>query len=172
MTVRPLAIAYVCVMVVGLAISGQGHAQPSIGDPITLPDIPLINGKTQTAESFQGKAILVHYWATWCPFCLKQNANVQTLYEQSQETDIKILTVSTDDSAAEVTSYLEEHDYDFPVAMQSPELEALFGHPTTVPMLFTITEDGNIAEVIPGLMAKKDFMKLINLTNKDSQYDE
>ena len=161
---RPPFITYTCVLVAGLAITGLAQAQPSVGDKITLPEVSLITNETLTAKNTQDKATIIHYWATWCPFCLKQNANVQALYEQSKNTDLQILTVSTDDSTTEVENYLTEHNYDFPVTMQSPELDAVFGKPATVPTIFVVTEDGEVAEIIPGLMSDKDFMKLIDYT--------
>ena len=42
--------------------------------PMRLPtfSFPDLNGKQQISTQWQGKIIVLNFWATWCPACLKE----------------------------------------------------------------------------------------------------
>ena len=42
--------------------------------PMPLPtfSFPDLNGKQQISTQWQGKIIVLNFWATWCPACLKE----------------------------------------------------------------------------------------------------
>jgi peroxiredoxin len=73
----------------------------------TLEDI---NGKPVTLSSFQGKVVLLAFWASWCPRCMEELAFLQGLYT-GYEKDLVVLAVNQETqnlSAAHVAKLKEE----------------------------------------------------------------
>ena len=46
---------------------------------IEWTDVTLIDGRIVRADALRAQAVVVEIWATWCPFCKKQNPHLQKL---------------------------------------------------------------------------------------------
>lgn len=63
------------------------------------------------AKEYAGKALMVHFWATWCPVCKTEAPNIETLSQTHNV--LTIATQSGDDW--EVQNYLKERELSFNV---------------------------------------------------------
>lgn len=62
-------------------------------------------------EAGTNKAILVHFWATWCPTCKVEAANIDAVAK-----DYEVLTVAVKSgSDQKINEYLKEHDLNMKV---------------------------------------------------------
>jgi thiol-disulfide isomerase/thioredoxin len=78
-----------------------------------LPDIDavLIDGNKFVRQEAEGKPLIVHFWATWCPVCKTEASTIQSLSKTYQ-----VLTVAVQSgSDEELRSYMDENGYDFSV---------------------------------------------------------
>ncbi|HLR78163.1 MAG TPA: TlpA disulfide reductase family protein [Burkholderiaceae bacterium] len=145
----------------GMALAGVARATPAKGDEIQIPSLTLMDGQQRPAGYYRGKPVIVQYWASWCPFCGRQNPHLQRLWDTARNTGLEVLTVSVDTDEAEARAYLEDRGYTFPTVMQTPELLHVFGKRRVIPKIFVIAADGRVMEVIPGEMFEEDVLDLI-----------
>jgi len=85
---------------------------PDIKDK-NLPDIStfLINKELFSTADYKDEAVLIHFWATWCPTCKLEASNIQSLSE-----DYNVITIAVKSgSDAQLKSYLKEHELNFKV---------------------------------------------------------
>jgi len=141
--------------------AARGQAGPVVGDQVRLPAVTLLDGRVLPAGYFQGKPVIVEYWASWCPFCGRQNPYLEKLMQKARGTGLEILTVSIDKNESDAKEYVDKHQYTFPVAMQTPELLGVFGKRKVIPEILVIKADGIVAEIIPGEMFEEDVLDLI-----------
>ena len=73
-----------------------------------------LDGKEVTMSELQGKPVVVNFWATWCPSCVRELAEVQAAYHQHLD-EIHFLTVSVDHNLDTVESFATERGLDFPI---------------------------------------------------------
>jgi peroxiredoxin len=145
----------------GVAFASSALAT-KVGDHVALPEIRLLDGTTISEGHYRGKPLIVGYWASWCPFCARQNPYVEKLWSLAKEQGLEVLTISIDSKETNAIDYMRTHQYTFPAAMETPALREVFGKRKVVPHVFVIRADGRIAESIPGEMFEEDvlgFMK-------------
>ncbi|MGC9260177.1 MAG: TlpA disulfide reductase family protein [Phycisphaerae bacterium] len=76
--------------------------------PITLRGRLLGGGKLSTAK-WKGKVIVVDFWGTWCPWCLKEAPYIEKLYSQYHGHGLEVLGIPVLSPAASVNSYRKAH---------------------------------------------------------------
>jgi len=111
-----------------------------LDEPVPLPDTPflLADGRTATFADFQGKAIVLNFWATWCLPCREEMPSLDRLAAAHGGEDLVVIPMSLDrGDAAPILAFYEEigarnlalfHDPDMAL---SRELK-VFGLPTTL----------------------------------------
>lgn len=97
---RPLAFAVCCL--IGIALTGCGKAKVPAPKPGTMADLQAI------VDASSGKVVLVDFWATWCPPCVKQFSHTVHLHQQHEKDGLVVVSVSMDDveELAAVTKFL------------------------------------------------------------------
>ncbi|MBP6020478.1 MAG: TlpA family protein disulfide reductase [Burkholderiaceae bacterium] len=141
---------------------------PVAGDTLVLPEITLFDGTRLPEGYYQGKPLIIVYWASWCPFCARQNPYVEQLYDKARTQGLEVLTISIDRKESEARDYMAKNKYTFPAAMQTPEILAVMGKRRVIPKVFVVGADGKVVEVIPGEMFEEDVLDLIKYAPKQS----
>jgi len=61
-----------------------------------------------TLQEFEGKVVLLTFWATWCSPCLKELPELNRLHEYFDDADVAIITIS-DESKDKIEQYMSDH---------------------------------------------------------------
>ena len=116
----------------------------TVGDRVDWRDVTLLDGRTLPASALAGRVVVVEIWASWCPFCAKQNPLLQQLYEAQEARGLGFLTFSIDRDPATARAYMTKHRYSFPAAMATAQSEKWFGPREGLPELYVVDRDGGI----------------------------
>lgn len=128
---------------------------------IVWSDLELIDGRVLKASELAGKTVIVEFWASWCPFCKKQNPLFQTFYEaQRGNPQLAVLSFSIDKTPAAARDYLAAHRYTFPAALAGPQSERWFGKRKTLPEIYVVDPQGRIVHTELGEMFEEDLAAL------------
>ncbi|MCI4660389.1 MAG: TlpA family protein disulfide reductase [Neomegalonema sp.] len=60
------------------------------------------NGRKATLADFQGRVLLVNFWATWCAPCKREMPSLDALQKARGSRDFEVVTISTDRQGARV----------------------------------------------------------------------
>ena len=123
-------------------------------------DVVLLDGRVLRADTLLGHAVVVEFWASWCPFCRRQNPHLQALYDAQHGHGLSMLTFSIDRDPAAARAYVAEHDYTFPAAMASALSTRWFGTRKGLPMLYVVAPDGALVHEEAGEMFAEDVAAL------------
>ncbi|MGO4175403.1 TlpA family protein disulfide reductase [Bosea sp. TAF32] len=77
---------------------------PEDAGSLALTDLA---GKSKPLSAYRGKAILLNFWASWCPPCRRELPILRRLQARAAHEPFVVLPVSLDKSAATVTAYLK-----------------------------------------------------------------
>lgn len=130
------------------AVLGGAALDPAlaaaVGARVAWRDVTLLDGRTLAAPMIEGRVVVVEFWASWCPFCARQNPLLQQLYEAHGGRGLRFLTFSIDREPAKARAYMIEHRYTFPAAMATAQTEKWFGPREGLPEVYVVDRDGRI----------------------------
>lgn len=140
------------------------HAAPADA-PVAWPErTRLLDGRQRQAADWQGRPLLVVFWAVDCPFCLRHNAHLQQLMREHADFPA-VLTVSRDRDASAVERYLKTHGYRFEVTLDEPAWRQALGVRRVIPSTVPINAQGRIGLRVPGEMFPEDLLQLAQWAN-------
>ena len=138
------------------AATGMGPAPSATDTPMrraeVRPDFSLADttGAVRSIKEWDGKALVVNFWATWCAPCRREMPLLMELESLHAKDDIQILGVAVD-FRDDVLSYLAETPVNYPVLIgEQDAIDAAEGFGVEfVGMPFTAFTDhhGNVLHV-------------------------
>jgi thiol-disulfide isomerase/thioredoxin len=133
-----------------------------VNRPAGTWSVQLTDGRTITSEQLKGKVVLVNYWATWCPYCLKEMPVIQEFWDDHRAQGFEVVAISVDDSPEKVAQYMKDHGYRFMAGTMNPGISAAFGNTTSIPTSFVLDKDMTIRHKIVGQAHYQRLDSLIN----------
>lgn len=133
---------------------------PAIGSTLVLPDVTLLDGSTIDAVARRGKATVLYWWASWCPFCAEQSPLIDKLWRSERDNGLLVLGLSIDKTAKVAADHLKRKGYQFPSAWLSPDLEKQLPKPKGLPVTIVLDADGRVLAAESGQMFAEDVADL------------
>ena len=119
------------------------------------------NGAAVQLSDYNGKVVLLNFWATWCGGCkveIPWFIEFETMYG---DRGFAVVGVSLDDEGWEVVGpFLDERKVNYVVVLGDPELAARYNL-TALPMTLLLDREGEIAFSHVGLVDKANVEKQI-----------
>ena len=142
------------ILIVNQADSFDLELTPQIGN--IAPDFQLesVDGETISLNQFQGKPVLVNFWAVWCGPCQEEMPIIQDRFRQHNP-DLVVLAVEEGESRTDLLKYLEESEVTFFVLMGTDSVAQRYGiyaYPTS----YFIDANGIIRSIVVGSMSQSD----------------
>ena len=124
--------------------AARAEAASAVETPVpTLPAFTLtdLDGRPVTADDLEGKAVLVEFWATWCPPCRGTLAWLGEL-QRRHAGKLVVLAAAIESDEADVRRIRDELGLELRVAMGTPEMARAFGDLSALPTLFVFDRQG------------------------------
>lgn len=139
---KKLALEVLLIVIVFVAVRAYQQSDSLTGDAIPLNG-QLVDQSQIDWQSYQGKPLLLHFWATWCPICKIEEGSIQSISE-----DYNVLTVSSWSDDTE--DYLKEKGLNFKTLVDNDGVWASRYGIKGVPASFIIGPDGKIEFIETG----------------------
>jgi peroxiredoxin len=147
---------------------GSSLVDPEKWADIRLPDL---NGNKIALSDFKGRVIFLNFWATWCPSCVEEMADIQRLHQLFEGKKFVIVTINVKESRSQIKRFLESQKLTFTTLMD-PSGETLNRFSIrAIPTTIILDRSGRVIDTIIGprdWASKTSISKFKYLIDKDA----
>ena len=109
-------------------------------------------GDSVSLGQFNGKVVLVSFWATWCPPCVRELPSMQALKQSLAGQPFEILALNAGETAEDLNRFVKNFDtpLDFPILVDTSKSVATDWNIKAMPTSFLLDRWGRMAHKITG----------------------
>jgi thiol-disulfide isomerase/thioredoxin len=125
------------------------------------------DGKIVESNIFDGKVLLLTFFATWCPPCVEEIPVLVELQNELADAGFSVVGLSVDQQGPSiVASFVEKRSINYPVLMAESKTTMDFGGVYGIPVAFLVNKSGNVVKKYTGYVQheilEKDIRSLLN----------
>ncbi len=145
------------------------------GQEIKAPQFELrdVNGRTVRLSAYQGKVVLINFWATWCPPCRAEMPDLVRLQRKHAKQGLQIIGITyPPERTARVRRFARSLKVNYPIILGTREIKARFSSEETLPLTVVINRDGTVSEIISGILLREEFdekIKPLLMKNREGE---
>lgn len=129
------------------------------------PELRLADGTGTSWEAWEGKWLLINYWAEWCAPCRKEIPELNRIHRE--EAAVVVLGVNFDGlTGTALTTLMTEMDVGFPVLEADPGGRWEQPRPSVLPSTLVIGPDGRLRDVLIGPQTYEDLVRAVGMTSE------
>ncbi len=121
------------------------HANIGIGKSAKDFTVKLLTGDDFTLSAGKGKVIMVDFWATWCPPCIKEIPKIKQYYETFKAKGFEIIGISLDSNKDVLKEFIDNEKIPWKIAFSGAgwedETAGLYGV-RSIPSYWLIDRNG------------------------------
>jgi len=142
----------------------SGAPRPNVGIRVgnLAPDFTLkgLDGQTVRLSDFRGKAVLLNFWATWCPPCRQEMPDLEKAYQKYKDQGVVFLGIDMQEDQGTVKQFVQQNGYGWIFAVDSSGQVADTYQAAAIPTSYFIDRDGvirdtQIGAIPPSLLEAK-----------------
>jgi len=157
-----LAVAGVIILIAIFSVAcdkGSTGSTPA-AELKNAPDFKLekVGGGTAKLSQYRGKIIILDFWATWCPPCLKEIPDFVELQKEYGDKGLVILGISLDQNPKKVLPpFIKKYKVNYPILLTDGKVDKTYGGVSGIPTTFVIDQKGAIYKQYVGFRPKQVF---------------
>ena len=113
------AIVALSTLVSAIAVDQARAQDVSVGRAAPDFALPDLQGRTRTLIQFRGRAVVIHFAATWCPFCNAEAPHLEALHRAYRDKGVQVLIIDVKEKKAAVEKTARKFDFTFPVLLDA-----------------------------------------------------
>ncbi|RUM39919.1 MAG: TlpA family protein disulfide reductase [Desulfocapsa sp.] len=154
-------LAAVLLVLFSIGTASASKSMPSF----SLPDV--VTGDTVDSKVFEGKTLLITFFATWCPPCMQEVPDLISLQNAYGDKGFSVVALSVDQGGMGVVKKLvEKRSINYPVLLADSGTARDFGGVVGIPTSFLINSKGHVVKKYPGyvphMILENDIKQIMN----------
>lgn len=141
------------VLLLGWTLSTGAHAagfEAREASPAPALKARDLAGATKTLADYRGKVVVLNFWASWCPPCLREMPSMERLRVKMKGQPVEIVAVASAESAGDVKAFLSKMQLGFPILLDSDGSNTKRWKVYALPTSFLIDAQGRVRHVLTG----------------------
>ena len=123
------------------------------------------SGERLALQRFQGKPLVVNFWATWCPPCVEEMPLLDAFFRQNESNGWQVIGLAID-QPSQVRRFLGQKPVSYPIGLaglNGPELARQLGNESgALPFTLVIRANGEVGASKLGKLSEKEIQNWLN----------
>lgn len=132
------------------AARSQRTPSPQVDSPAPDFSLKTLTGETIRLSDLQGQAVMVNFWATWCPPCRAEMPAIQQVYDKYRGQNFTVLAVNLQEGEAQVADFAGQMGLTFPILIDQEGTVFARYRVNGLPSTFFVDRQGVIRTVTLG----------------------
>ncbi|MEZ5558908.1 MAG: TlpA disulfide reductase family protein [Pseudomonadales bacterium] len=129
-------------------------------------ELELADGSRASWSDWQGRWLLINYWAEWCAPCRQEIPELNRLQAQRGADTVQVLGVNFDGLSGEpLDRLITDLGIEFPVLLTDPRARWQQPLPSVLPSTLVINPEGELVQVLVGPQNLESLSRAIQATS-------
>ncbi|KGX92052.1 cytochrome C biogenesis protein [Pontibacillus halophilus JSM 076056 = DSM 19796] len=125
-------------------VAGGSDLLLSPGDELPDMELKTLDGETILLSEFEGKPLLLNFWASWCGPCKEEMPDLEKFHNDYHQ-DMQVIAINAGETPDKAKAYIEEYGYTFTVIVdEKMELYSALGG-QVFPTTYFVKGNGELA---------------------------
>ncbi|MFL6467073.1 MAG: TlpA family protein disulfide reductase [Pyrinomonadaceae bacterium] len=143
------------IFILALAVSHFAQFSAKKVPALELKDL---KGRIVKLSNFNGKIVLLNFWAIWCGPCLAEIPELVKWHEKYKADGLQIIGITyPPTNLAYVRSFVGRKKMSYPVLLGSKATKRLFDDSDNLPITVIVDRMGNVVGRIDGVIFQDEF---------------
>lgn len=119
-------------------------------------------GNQLKLSQYRGKWVLVNFWATWCPPCLREIPDLVSM-KANRNNKIEIIGIAMEEKTPqEIRSFVKQYQINYPVVLGNSRIANQIGRVPGLPTSYLYNPDGKMVAYRVGILNEQAIQGYIN----------
>lgn len=123
-----------------------------------------LEGDTIELSEYEGKIVLLNFWASWCGYCDREMPDLEKV---DQDSDVVVIAINSREKKSVVEEYIADGKYDFLTILDEKGVYSDKFVVNSLPTTFFIDEDGILIGQALGMLTLEEMESIIQNIRDD-----
>ncbi|MCI0790999.1 MAG: TlpA family protein disulfide reductase [Chloroflexi bacterium] len=130
------------------AIPATASEIARVGEPAPDFVLDLFDGSKVRLSDFEGKVVVLNFWASWCPPCRREMPAFERTWQEYRDQGVVFVGVAVQDNEADSRAFAKKVGVTYPIGMDWNGRILRSYRPTSMPTTFLIDREGVVSRRI------------------------
>jgi len=109
-----------------------------------------MSGASKTLADYRGKVVVLNFWASWCPPCLREMPSMERLRVKMKGQPLEIVALASAEGPDDVKAFLSKMQLGFPILLDADGSNTQRWKVFALPTSFLLDRQGRVRYVLTG----------------------
>src|SRR5262249_33682651 len=114
-----------------------------------------IDGEPVKLSDYQGKVLLVNFWATWCGPCVVETPSLVRVYHKYRDRGFQVIGVAMQSEEDNVKKFVDKYRVPYAIARDTTSEIGLRYQVFALPSSFLFTPEGKVKKTFMGFVEEE-----------------
>ena len=127
--------------------AGFEARKPALAPVLNARDL---GGTSRSLADYRGKVVLLNFWASWCPPCLREMPSMERLRVKMAGHPLEIVALASAEGPNDVKAFLSKMNLGFPILLDTDGSNTQRWKVFALPTSFLLDAKGRVRYVLTG----------------------